>query len=68
LRAVEVFHKLASRDGKRGRERYVRDLVDVVKKERVDIWVNCRSGDVNLEVKYWSGRWDVKCYSFQQRA
>jgi hypothetical protein len=34
---VEVFYKLASRDGKRGRERYVRDLVEVVKKERVDI-------------------------------
>jgi hypothetical protein len=51
LRAVEVFHKLASRGGKRRRERDVRDLVDVVKKERVDIWVNCHSGDVNLEVK-----------------
>jgi hypothetical protein len=34
---VEVFYKLASRDGKRGGERYVRDLVEVVKKERVDI-------------------------------
>jgi len=48
---VEVFYKLASRDGKRGRERDVRILVDIVKKERVDIWVNCHGGRVDLEVK-----------------
>jgi catechol O-methyltransferase len=48
---VEVFYKLASRDGKRGGERHVRDLVDAVKKERIDIWVNCHGGDVDLEVK-----------------
>lgn len=46
-----MFYKLASRDGKRGGERYVRDLVDAVKKERIDIWVNCHGGDVDLEVK-----------------
>jgi hypothetical protein len=48
---VEVFYRLGSKEGKLGRERYVRDLVDVVRKEKVELWVNCEGGNADGEVK-----------------
>jgi hypothetical protein len=48
---VEVFYRLGNREGKRGPEKYVRDLVDVVRKEGVEVWVNCSSGDADADVK-----------------
>ncbi|KAE9371199.1 hypothetical protein N431DRAFT_409679 [Stipitochalara longipes BDJ] len=50
-RAVDVFYRLGSAKGSKGREWYVRDLVDVAKKEGVEIWGNCSHTDVDLEVK-----------------
>lgn len=45
--AIEVFYRLGNGKGERSRERYLRDLLDVVRKERIEMWVNCE----DLEVK-----------------
>jgi hypothetical protein len=40
-KSVEVFYRVGGGKGERGKERDLRDLVDIVRKEVVDLWVNC---------------------------
>ncbi|PMD36185.1 hypothetical protein L207DRAFT_515909 [Hyaloscypha variabilis F] len=50
-KAVNLFYRLEYVDGNKGRERYMRDLVNIVKKEGVELWVNCSTAGVDLEVR-----------------
>lgn len=41
-RSVQAFHRLAKPDGSReGTARYCQSILDIVRKEKVDLWVSC---------------------------
>jgi hypothetical protein len=50
-KSIGGFYRLGSRERKLGRKRYIRDLLDIVRKEGVELWVNCSSDDADLKVK-----------------
>ncbi|KAF7869818.1 hypothetical protein EAF04_004602 [Stromatinia cepivora] len=40
-RAIREFYRLRKPCEKRGSEVYIKDIVDIVKREKVDLWVSC---------------------------
>jgi len=59
-----VFYRLGKVNENRGRERYVRDLANVVKRESVELWVGCSNSDLDLEAKGIVER-ETRCEIFQ---
>lgn len=40
-RSIKEFYRLRKPGGKWGAEVYIRDIVDIIKKEKVELWVSC---------------------------
>lgn len=47
--SIEMFYRLSKPSKESGPAMYIKDLVDTIKKEKVDLWVSCSGMDSGIE-------------------
>jgi hypothetical protein len=47
--SIETFYRLSPPSGETGTVKYIKNLIDIVKKEKVELWVSCSNMDSGIE-------------------